>query len=118
MKKAMIWAATMMILVAGMVVTSASSAEAGLFNCNKCGKLIGKLLNRQQQTSCEAAPEAPEGEVQACGCETTDCCVTQCSCLNKRQLRRAQRKGKCCDSSEEPSCNEAAPEAPEGDATT
>ncbi len=36
---------------------------------------------------CSAAVAAP-----ACGCQ-----VANCDCLSKRQLRRANRKGECCD---------------------
>ncbi len=45
---------------------------------------------------CEAAAAPSCGcEVQTCGCETS--CETDCNCLNRRQLRRAKRKGECCD---------------------
>ncbi len=40
---------------------------------------------------CDAAP--------ACGCETTNC-----NCLSKRKLRRANRKGECCGAKAD-SCN-------------
>ena len=122
MKNALIWAAAMMILVAGMVVTGASSAEAGLFNCkDKCCKPLRR--SRKQEACCveatpacdsEAAP-ACGAEIQTCGCQSS-CSTTNCACLNKRQLRRANRKGECCGGSDP--APEAAPEAPEADATT
>ena len=59
---------------------------------------------------CEAAA-APacgcEAEVVTCGCEApapADCgceaapaCEADCNCLTRRQLRKAKRKGQCCD---------------------
>ena len=42
---------------------------------------------------CEAAAPACgcEAAAPACGCQTANC-----DCLNRRQLRRANRKGECC----------------------
>jgi len=55
---------------------------------------------------CEAAPVADCGCSAAapapapCGCEAAPACggckTANCDCLNKRQLRRANRKGECC----------------------
>ncbi len=111
MKKAMIWAAAMMILVAGMIVTGASSSEAGLFDRIKCKRAAKKC--------CEPAP---------CAVEATPACdATDCNCLSKRKLRRANRKGKCCgvqartcgcQAAAAPEAAPEAPEAPESDSTT
>ena len=49
---------------------------------------------------CAAAPAPCEVEVVACAAPAEPACAsetTDCSCLNRRQLRRAQRKGECCD---------------------
>lgn len=61
---------------------------------------------------CEAAaaPCGCEAEVVTCGCEAPaatcgceapapacGCETASCDCLNRRQLRRAKRKGECCD---------------------
>lgn len=159
----------MMILAVAAVVAftgMTADADAGLFDRLKCRRAAKKCCKQDPccqpaPTCCEAAPTccepapAPCGcEVATCGCEApvADCgcsapvqtcgCETDCNCLNRRQLRRAKRKGECCDA--EPntcySCSapvadcgctgtvietapeaaegeEAAPEAPEASAT-
>jgi len=119
MSRVFVWAAAMMVLVAGMVVTGANDAEAGLFDRNKCCKPARRSRSKQcceAPKCCEAAPKCCEAAPKcceaapvccaeaapcespctveatpACGCEATNC-----ACLSKRQLRRTQRKGTCC----------------------
>ena len=124
MKRVMIWASALMILAAGFAVMGENEANAGLFNRKKC-----KQRKSCGQPACEASAPAPcvIEATPACGCEaqTESCssCETNCNCLSRRQLRKANRKGQCCGA-EANTCNtcsaaeEAAPEAPQGDATT
>jgi len=147
----MIWATALMLVVAGMTVSS-TEAEAGLFNRrnNDCCKparqpRCGRRAKKQccepvsvcapAPTCCEpvsvcaapapscgcetAAPvmyqSAPVADcgcsaavaAPSCGCEAAPACgceVANCDCLNRRQLRRANRKGECCGA-EANSCN-------------
>jgi len=125
MKRVMIFAIALLVMVAGMAVSQ--EANAGLFSrksscCKpqKCKK--ARRANKCcEPTCCEPAPccapkptcceapapccaaPAPCGCIEAtpaCGCQAAapvSCgCETNCNCLSKRKLRRANRKGECC----------------------
>ena len=119
MNRIMILATAMVVIIAGMAV----EAEAGLFNRKKkCKQQCCEPVSCCQPaptccepapTCCEPAPApccepapcgcaaapAPCGcEVQTCGCEAAPSCgcETDCNCLSRRQLRKANRKGQCC----------------------
>lgn len=124
MKNTMIWAFAMIVMVAGMVV-STDSAEAGLFDRIKCRRAAKKCCEPaptccevetcgcevEAACPCEAEPACGCEATPACGCEVETCgceepapscttchkgCEVACSDLNRRQLRRAKRKGECC----------------------
>lgn len=44
-------------------------------------------------TTCGCEAPAPAD----CGCEAAPACEADCNCLSRRQLRKAKRKGQCCD---------------------
>ena len=121
MKRVLVVAAAMIVMVAGMVAVGASDAEAGLLDRIKC-KLAAKKCC-QEQACCESAPQ-PEA-TSACECAAADCEAQLASCCpTRREQRLARRRGCCakvqtCGSEAPAECeSESAPEAPESDSST
>jgi len=126
MNRFMIWASALMLAVAFVAV--APEANAGLFNRkSKCCKPQKCKKSRRAksccpQTSCAPAPtccapaptccEAPApcgcaaAPAPSCGCKvaSTCGCETNCNCLSRRELRKANRNGQCCGAKAK-SCN-------------
>lgn len=131
-----------MVVLAGFSVMSENQAEAGLFNRNKCCKKTrnkcckpARRARKCCKTACCEPKPCCEAAPAPCGCEATASCGCESNCqkcCSRRQLRKAKRQccskcSTCCGAPAAQPCGcsggagaapEAAPAAPEGDATT